>query len=180
MWVGQPVFFLEPVYSPCIYLFAADVDGTAGLFCVASLLTVYYYTCGWCESDSRIIFCGQFTMFTHCVLTYLQLRWEGQLTYFSEPVCSLSINIFAADVGGTAGLFLGASLLTVMEFGEFFLLVAISILKRLCGTNEPEQKYPNDKTSSVENVTSVDEQKTSGIDYYSPEYGFSSQWCYHF
>ncbi len=98
----------------------------------------------------------------------------SQLThYFSVPVNSLCINIFAADVGGTAGLFLGASLLTVMEFGEFFLLVTISVLKGLSATTELEQKYSKDTNSSEENIDSVDKQKTSGFDYYSPEYGFS-------
>ncbi len=79
---------------------------------------------------------------TQCyVIVLLQHRQAAPRDYFLQPVHSLLCNcIIIAQTGGTAGLFLGASLLTVMEFGEFFLLIAISLLKQLTGNTKLEQK----------------------------------------
>ena len=46
----------------------------------------------------------------------------------------------SADIGGTAGLFLGASLLTVLEMGEFLILSAMSVLSHLSGAGKIKVK----------------------------------------
>ena len=48
---------------------------------------------------------------------------------------------FSADIGGTAGLFLGASLLTVLEMGEFLFLSVMSILSHLSGAGKMKEKH---------------------------------------
>ncbi len=49
-------------------------------------------------------------------------------------VCSKTkLVLFSADVGGTFGLFLGCSLLTVLEIAEFMMLNVVLICKECAG-----------------------------------------------
>ena len=54
---------------------------------------------------------------------------------------SSQLMFFSADIGGTAGLFLGASLLTVLEMGEFLFLSVMSILSHLSGAGKMKKKH---------------------------------------
>ncbi len=61
-------------------------------------------------------------------------------TRFSCPTIPKGKSPISADVGGTAGLFLGASLLTAMEMGEFLLLSVISFFKHLSDAGQIHDK----------------------------------------
>ena len=47
--------------------------------------------------------------------------------------------VFSADVGGNAGLFLGASLLTILEMGEFMVIRMLFTLKSITFTGRIKQ-----------------------------------------
>ena len=52
----------------------------------------------------------------------------------------LQNHCFSADIGGNAGLFLGASFLTVMEMGEFLVITLLLTLKNITSTGRIGQK----------------------------------------
>ena len=61
---------------------------------------------------------------------------------------------FIADIGGTIGLWVGASMMTIFEFGEFFLDVFVLFLAKCfrCGkerSHEERQKYVSTQQTSA-------------------------------
>ena len=64
---------------------------------------------------------------------------------------------FSADIGGTAGLFLGASLLTVMEMGEFLLMSAVSFFKHLKGVGKLKRKCDEKQSQENNGRTTIDQ-----------------------
>lgn len=51
------------------------------------------------------------------------------------------LSLFAASIGGQMGLFIGASVLTIMEFIEIIFLLLLFILKRL--SSKPRNSLEN-------------------------------------
>ena len=68
-------------------------------------------------------------------------------------------------------MFLGASLLTVMEMGEFLLLSAVSFCKHLAETGKIQQKArPEDSVSYCNNNLSVGKHAVDGNDVFGTIY----------
>ena len=57
-----------------------------------------------------------------------------------------------ADLGGNLGLCLGASLLSVMEFGEFIMQACLSVFKRLQNTGKIKHEESNGEGSKEQGV----------------------------
>ncbi len=82
--------------------------------------------------------------------------------------------MITADVGGTAGLFLGASLLTVMEFIEFWYITTHAFIKKHCSArkvdsaaHKTEKINPADDKlkSNMESLTNSMHKDVSISDY---------------
>ena len=72
---------------------------------------------------------------------------------------------FSADIGGTAGLFLGASLLTILEMGEFHLTSALSFYKQLTGVGNLKRKCAEKQSQEYNDKTVMNQTGIYGTIY---------------
>ena len=56
----------------------------------------------------------------------------GELNYQTiTQIKAYNFGSLLGDIGGQMGLFIGASILTLLEFGEYFLVIVIATLRDL-------------------------------------------------
>ncbi|CAH1773414.1 unnamed protein product [Owenia fusiformis] len=83
-------------------------------------------------------------------VAHLQVYYEELNLQMIQEQPSYSTVQFASDVGGTVGLYVGASLLTAFEFGEFFLDLLVYFIRKPFHKNKVSEVKMEQTKSNVQ------------------------------
>ena len=84
----------------------------------------------------------------------------GELNYQTiTQIKAYNFGSLLGDIGGQMGLFIGASILTLLEFGEYFLVILIGTLRDLFSRFKKSPSPPETRFETHEYVDEMTEMR---------------------